>query len=343
MRLPTRKLRDIALLQITNRLQAGILGKITARNTAMVSIYFSSTRSQKLTQLDTPKVGAWVHAVDPSLEELETLAKDFKLDEDLLTDALDIYESPRIERDGSNVYVYTRYSFPAGKEIGTEPLLIIHTRDYLITVMRTPSPLLDRLLGSGSNDVITTQRTKNFLQILTAVNASYERHFHTIGKRILSIRGQLRKTEIRNEDFVDFIDLEEDLNESLSALQAQAVVLRSLLSGKYMRLYEEDKDLIEDLSLGTAELTELAVGRLKTISNTREAYATIMANTLNKTFKKLTSISIFMTIPTITTGLYGMNLALPLARNHNAFWFILLMVMGVTACAIWLFKKLRWL
>lgn len=308
----------------------------------MVTIYYSNTRSQQLAELDSAKVGAWVHVVKPSLEELESLAEQFKLEYDLLSDAMDLYESPRIERDGHNVYLYTRYCFPEGADISTEPMLLIHTNDHLITIMRDPHPLLDNLLSSA-RQLITTQRTKTFLQILVAINSTYERHFNRIGRRVLGIRGQLRKTSIKNEDFIEFIDLEEDLNEALSALQAQAVVLRSLLSGKFVRLYEDDKDLTEDLSLGTQQLIELAGTRLKTISNTREAYSTIMANTLNKTFKKLTSISIFMTIPTITAGLYGMNLRLPLAHNPYAFWYILAIVMSATAATIWLFKRLKWL
>lgn len=236
------------------------------------------------------------------------------------------------------------HDIPAGRLSGiiVETILIIYTPNHLITILRNNNPVLDRLLTPGS-EVITTQRTKTFLQVLGAINFSYERHLHKVSKRILTIRGKLRGTSIQNKDFIDFIDIEEDLNEFHSALQAQNVVLRNLLKGRYLRLYEDDRDLIEDLSLGTAELIELTSSRLKTISNIREAYSTIMANTLNKTFKNLTSISIFMTIPTITTGLYGMNLALPLAHNHNAFWYILVIVMAITTCAILLFRKLKWL
>jgi magnesium transporter len=112
------------------------------------------------------------------------------------------------------------------------------------------------------------------------------------------------------------------LNEYLTSLQSQAVVFRNLLSGKFLPLYEDDEDLIEDLSLGTTELIDLIKSRLKTISNIRDAYSTIMANNLNRIFKHLTSIGIFMVIPTVTASLYGMNLALPVATHPNAFWYI---------------------
>lgn len=306
----------------------------------MIEIFYSNTRAPELEKRDQPKAGSWIHAVEPTSAELQELSEAYDLDLDLLFDATDIYESPRVEREDNSVYIFTRYCYPDGKDIATEPLLIIYNKDYLFTIMRRSSTVLDQMLN-GVQPVLTTQRTKSLLQFLGSINTSYVRNIHQISKQILSIRSKLSKQDIKNEYFIEFIDLEEILNEYLSSLQSQAVVFRNLLSGKFLPLYEQDEDLIEDLSLGTTELIDIIKSRQKTISNTREAYATIMANNLNKTFKKLTSIGIFLTIPTITTGLYGMNLRLPLSRNPNAFWLILLIVMSITSLAILMFKKLK--
>lgn len=306
----------------------------------MIEIYHS-TLKRPLAKQDGSVKGSWIHAVDPSEEELEVLAKDYDLEIDLLRDATDIYESPRVEREEQAAYIFTRYCFLEGKDIATEPLLIIYAQENIITIMRHPSPVLDSV--QSNPNVVTTQRTKLLLQILGAVNYSYVRDTHLMSKQILSVRSKLSKSDIKNEAFVEFIDLEERLNEYLSSLQSQAVVFRNLLSGKFLPLYEEDEDLIEDLSLGTTELIELINTRLRTISNIREAYATIMANNLNATFRRLTSISIFLMIPAITAALYGMNLRLPLAADQNAFWWILVIVMVITGVTIWLFRKLRWL
>lgn len=306
----------------------------------MIEIYHS-TLKRPLEKQDGSIKGSWIHVVEPTEEELDMLARDYNLELDLLRDATDIYESPRVEREEQAAYIFTRYCFIEGKDIATEPLLIIYAQENIITVMRHPSPVLDQIKSNPAT--VTTQRTKLLLQILGAVNYSYVRDTHLMSKQILSVRSKLSKSDIKNESFVEFIDLEERLNEYLSSLQSQAVVFRNLLSGKFLPLYEEDEDLIEDLSLGTTELIELINTRLRTISNIREAYATIMANNLNATFRRLTSISIFLTIPAITAALYGMNLRLPLATDQNAFWWILAMVMAMTAVTIWIFRKLRWL
>lgn len=308
----------------------------------MITTLYKNTKSPKLEHTEKIKKGSWIHVVEPTDDELIYLAEELELDSDILMDAKDLYESPRVEQDGNTVYTFTRYSYPQGTQIATEPLLIIYTDNYLVTVQRNDSGTLNRLLD-GSVGVVTTKRTQLFLQILVEINRSYKRHIYSISKQILSFRTQLTKVDLRNQDFINFIYIEEDLNEFLSALQSQAVVLRNLLGGKFLKLYEDDKDLIEDLSLGTDELIELTRTRLKTISNTREAYATIMANTLNQIFRRLTSIGIFLAVPTVIAALYGMNVRLPLAADPNAFWEIVGLSAVITGASIWLFNRLRWL
>ena len=106
---------------------------------------------------------------------------------------------------------------------------------------------------------------------------------------------------------------------------------------------KNDEDLIEDLQLSASELIELTKSRLKTIQNIREAYNTIATNNLNSVFKRLTSIAIFMAIPTIVGGLYGMNVDLPLATNPNAFWYILVFTFTVMLAFVLFFKRKKWL
>lgn len=309
----------------------------------MRTIYYSTARSNSLGEVDTARTGAWIHVVAPDEVELQALAKDYELEEDLLNDAVDLYEAPRVQSENNAVYVFTRYYHPDNGVINaTEPLLIIYKPDFIITILRTDSSILADL-SSGRELVITTQKTKTLLQMLEAVNESYQKYVTKVTRHILSARSQLRRKDISNEVLLQFVTIEDDLNEFLSALQPQAVMLRNLLGGKYMRLYEEDKDLVEDLSLGTAEIIELVKSRLKTIVSIREAYDAIAANELNRTFKRLTSISIFIMIPTVISGLYGMNVALPHMNNPAAFWLIIGLIFTTGSVMVYVFKRRRWL
>lgn len=269
----------------------------------MITHYYSNARARNLEKIPTPKIGSWCHVVSPDEAELASVASDFGLELDLLNDAIDVYEAPRVEISEGSTYVFTRYCYPEGKDIATEPLLIVYTPDHIVTIIRKEHHVLDQVLNNQV-EILTTQKTKTFLRIVEQINRSYRLQLNQVSKRVLQLRGKLRQSEISNFEFVSFIELEEDLNEFLTALQPQSAVLVSLRTGRYMKLYEDDQDLIEDLNLNTTELIELTKSRLRTLVNIRQAYDTIATNNLNKTFKRLTSIGIFLTVPMVVGGLW---------------------------------------
>lgn len=307
----------------------------------MTRIFHSSTKSPALTELQQPVDGAWLHLENPSLDDLTQLGLDYGLDLDLLHDGIDPNESPRIERDGDQVYIFTRFCLPEAERLTTAPLLIIYTKSVTITICQQPFSHFDQIT-TGTMGIITSKRAQLVLEILQVINSGYKRRVNSASRRILQTRSHLDKDQITNKDFIGFIDIEEDLNDFLLVLEPMAAVLNSLLNGKYMRLYEEDKDLVEDLTLGNQELTLLAQSRLTTLRNIREAYSTITANNLNKVFKLMTSITILMGIFTLITGVYSMNISLPAANNPNAFWIILGVTTSLITLAGYFFKKNRW-
>lgn len=304
-------------------------------------IFYNTAKSPQLLELSQPADGSWLHLEAPTPVELESLAKQYNLDVDLLADGIDPNEAPRIEKDGTSTFIYTRYCLPEAEKLTTAPLLIVHAKGVTITICRQTFTHLEQIIG-GQISVITSKRAQLTLELLQTINTGYKRRIYNSGRRILQSRSLLDREQISNKDFISFIDIEEDLNDFLLVLEPMAEVLTSLLSGKFMKLYEEDRDLIQDLALGNQELTRLAQSQLSTLRNIREAYSTIMANSLNRVFKLMTSITILMGIFTLITGVYSMNIALPASHDPNAFWIIL----GITGAAIgavsYYFKKNRW-
>jgi len=108
-------------------------------------------------------------------------------------------------------------------------------------------------------------------------------------------------------------------------------------------LYEDDRDIVEDIERSTSELITLVQGRLRTLVNMRQAYDAIATTNLNATFKRLTSIAIFLTVPTIIGGIYGMNVALPLEHAKYAFLFVLGLIAVITGGMVWFFRRSKWL
>lgn len=306
----------------------------------MIKLYFNNSKDPVLREIEKSKEGSLAYVQNPNHHELELLAKEEGLDIDLLRDGLDPNESPRIEKWENRVYIYTRYVLDEKEKRTTSPVLIVFGLTMVYVVSRLKFDDFEKLLTNDS--IITSKRGQVLLQILTTINTGFKQRINSVGRRIYEIRSQLDKAHIDNKDFISFIDIEEDLNDILLALEPMNGLLNTLLGGKEIKLYEDDKDLMEDLELSSDELIRLADSQLKTIKNIREAYSTITANNLNKVFKLMTSITILMGIFTLITGIYSMNITLPAAHNPNAFWIIL----GITGSLIgivgYFFRKNKW-
>lgn len=305
----------------------------------MLTLYYKNIRSKELTTSDKFKNGSWIYAENPNEQEIENLVNEYNLEEGLLKDALDPYEVPRIEIENNVTYLFTRFVYEKGSNIFTAPILIAIGSNFVLTICDSNCSVLKNFIKERV-DFNTTQKTKFLLQVLMSINKDYKVYIHKIGRKIKNFGSHLEK--IDNKEIVEFVEFERILGDFLAALVPYNLVFENILHKNMIKLYEEDEDLVEDLSLSIGQLIEITKSSLRHIVNIREAYSTIMSNNLNKTMKALTSITIIMTIPTIITSFYGMNVALPLQDYSWAYAIISLFtfVSCVVFLAVFVKKKL---
>lgn len=285
----------------------------------MISYYYKNIRSKGLVQEKDYRDGAWVSVEEPTEAEIDHLVEKFDLDAGHMSDALDPDEMPRLEREGDLNYIFVRYAYTnEDMELTTAPLLFIIGPNLLITVALHSLPRLQRFLD-GKVDFSTTQRTKLMLQIMNQIVNQYEIFINNISRQIKSIRTRLKTHEVNNQDFIDFVLIEDELNEFLSALQPTTAILRRLMLGRHVPLFKDDQEIVEDLLLNNEQSIEGCLSNVKSIINIRDAYSTIASNNLNRTMKVLTAATVVLTLPTIFFSMYGMNVDLPYQHSAAAF------------------------
>ena len=292
----------------------------------MITYYYKTIRSKNLSVIDNYQSGAWVCVENPTNDEIDELVDRFKLDPGHLEDALDADEMPRLEKEGDLTYIFVRYAYTdENLELTTSPLLFVVGPDLFITVALHSLPRLQRFIN-GKVEFSTTQRTKLVLQILDQIVDQYEVFINNISRQIKLIRSRLRTHDVGNQDFIDFVLIEDELNEFLSALLPTTAILRRLMLGRHIPLFTEDQDIVEDLLLNNEQSIEGCRSNVKSIVNIREAYSTIASNNLNRTMKILTAATMLIALPNVFFGMFGMNVNLPFGHEPWAF----AMVIGVT-------------
>lgn len=278
---------------------------------SVITYYYKDVRSTDLLKLDKHRAGSWVCAEQPTPEEIDHLVEKFNLDAGHLSDALDSEEMPRLEREGDTIYVFLRYAYVQDDlDLSTAPLLIILSPKAVITIAMHSTPRLQQFT-SGKINFSTTQKTKLFLQLLGQIVDQYNVYINNIGKRIKGIRTRLRTHDIVNQDFIDFVTIEDELNEFLSGLQPMSSMLHRLLIAKHIPLYEQDEDIVEDLTLATEQSIEACRSHVKSIASIRDAHSTIAGNNLNRSIQVLTAATVIIALPNVFYGMFGMNIPLP--------------------------------
>ncbi len=306
----------------------------------MIKYYFRTVKDDSIKEIQEIRNGVWVHAESPTESETSELFDKLALDKALLEDAQDFFEVPRLERSSGVTYFFTRYPYNEQTEdVDTAPLLIVMGESFVLTVAQRPVPQLEHIL-QGKIVVHTTQKTKLFIEIMESVTQSFERQLIGLRRAVHRDRVQLRK--IGNREIVRFVNYEHRLNDMVAALLPTNAALQQVINGQYFQIFEDDRELMEDLRIDNMQAVDSARILLKTIQNVRNASEAILTNNLNSRIKTLTVLTILLTIPTIISSLYGMNVPLPLADQPYAFAFVVALVITVMSLGVWYFKRHEW-
>jgi magnesium transporter len=285
----------------------------------MLKYYYKPTRYTQLDEKQKFQKGAWIYVENPSADETKKLISTHGLDEGLIADALDEDEMPRLEKDGDLTYLYVRAATTlTDGAFDTLPLLIVYGPDSVITISQRKLPHFVPFFN-GKADFTTTSRTRLMLQILSQVAERYDKYITTTSKQIKTIRNRLRGHEIHDKDTIDFVTIEDEINEFLAALLPTSGTLRRMTLDRSIVLHEEDRDIIEDFELSITQSIETCRSNIKSIINIRQAYNSISSNNLNRSIKILTIVTVMITLPNLFFSMYGMNVELPFQHMPWAF------------------------
>lgn len=307
----------------------------------MITYFFRTLKDDSLKQIQGSRAGVWVHAEAPTEEELAQLTNELSLDKGIIEDAQDFFEVPRLERTDNITYFFTRYPFNEQTEdIDTAPLLVVLGESFVLTIAQRPVPQFEQF-WQEKTVAHTTQKTRLFIQIMQVITRSFERQL--VGLRRAVHRDRIKLRKIGNQEIVRLVNYEHRLNDMVAAVGPTNLGLQQVMTGNFIQVFEEDRELMDDLRIDNVQVIDSARSLLKTIQNVRSASEAILTNNLNNRIKTLTVLTILLTVPTIVSSLFGMNVPLPLEGVPYAFEVVLVLVAALVVVGVWYFKRHEWL
>lgn len=307
----------------------------------MITYYRSEDAETNVVEQDELRPGDWVRSERPNTGDIKTL-HEFGIDPDLLTDALDPHEVPRIEHSDDWTYFITRVP-DVGDDFNdfTTPIMFALGKKQTITVSRD---LLGRLWQPfiDSNRVATINQTQLFLSMVEMILQSYQKRVALINRQMRSVTSDVGR--LRPEDIATLVEYERKLNDYLDALIPSNTALEKTLNPRFnlIHLAEDDHDMVEDLSVDIEQVIARCKSLLRTITNVRDSYRAVMDTRLNETMRILTVATLALTIPTMLAGILGMNVDFPFdVHGPTAFWVMVSASVVIAICVNYYFLRRR--
>ena len=101
----------------------------------------------------------------------------------------------------------------------------------------------------------------------------------------------------------------------------------------FHRLQDNEKEQLEDALIEAKQAVEMTNLAAQVIDQLSGAYNNLLNNNLNDTMKFLTIWSLLLTVPTIVTGFFGMNVPLPF--SHSVFGWGIAMLISI-GLSVWM-------
>ena len=304
----------------------------------MINVYI--TIAGRVIPVPAVEDGCWVSAICHTVQEVRYLVDILGLEQDFVRAALDEEESSRVESEDDQTLVIVDVPVAERQDeektvvYSTIPMAIITNNRFITTVCLRENAVVNEISQGLVKNIQTHLRTQFLLNILLRIATRFLQYLKQIDKISYTTENLLQKT-MRNKELIQILGLEKSLVYFSTSLKSNEVTLEKILRGRIIKLYDEDEDLLEDVIIEVKQAIEMCSIYSNVLSNTMDAFSSIINNNLNIVMKLLAALTIIMELPNIIFGLYGTNVV-DLPYPH--FWFVLVlaaMLMLVFSLIFW--------
>jgi magnesium transporter len=289
--------------------------------------------------IDKPETGSWINVLPPfKQEEFNDLSETLEIPIDFLSDSLDIDERSRyeIEDNVKLIVIKTPTENNSFNESDayyiTIPICIILTHNQIVTVNSFENGAIKKFLNTFQNRH-PDKRSMMVLKIFEKVVTNFMEYLKEINHRRNLLEQKLYDAN-RNEELLELVKIQKSLVYFVTALRSNELLMAKIERTNILQLNDDEKEFLHDLIVDNSQALEMANIYTNILSSTLDAFASIIANNQNEVLKRLTTITLILTVPVLIASIYGMNTPIPYKNSPYTFWlpviisFIILIVVG---------------
>jgi magnesium transporter len=289
----------------------------------------------------------WLDITGPTDEDFRLLLDGFGFFPGSVADCRATHTAAKL--DEYDHYVFQVVMVPVHKaahEVELFEVEIFYLKGTIVTVHERPWPALDALweaverdpeheLGRGAQILyhnVVDRAVREYFPILDAVDDAVE----AIEQEVLSSAGD-------QETLPSLFRLRRSVRMLLRSTRNQRESVQRLAAGTVRSLRKETCYLFRDVHDRLLLLHDSLEDHRETLGGLRDTYLGVINNRMAEVMKTLTVFSAMLLPLTFVTGLWGMNVEVPMAQKPAAFWIILGICAATSALTLAIVARRGWL
>lgn len=300
----------------------------------------------------------WVNVVSPTEEMLGNMAKRYDFHHLVVEDI--ISENQRSKIDEYEKYLFIVLHFPIinkrKKQIDIAEVDFVVGKNFFITLHEGQIEAVDAFFEKcrdslkSRRDYMSKGTGYVFYEILDQTFDSMFPVVDDLEKGIFRVEKELfiyDRSEDQRDKLRDILLIKKDILSLRRVVGPQRQVIPQI-EHKYSRFLENNLDIYFDNVVDKVEKIWSNLEDLKElVGSVHEINESIISHNTSNIIRILTVFSVIMMPLTVITGLYGMNVNLPLAQQGggNPFNFVLIILFMLTVAGgmLYFFHRKKWL
>jgi magnesium transporter len=290
---------------------------------------------------------AWIDLQEPDEEELFSVAQEFGLHPLAVEDAIKAHQRPKIERYDETLFVVlkpARYLEESGTLEFSEAHVFVGD-DFVVTVRHGEIPALDEVRRRLEGEPERLRRGPKAIlhAIIDQVVDDYGPVVEDLGTAIEGVETEVFGGEQGTSRRI--YELSREVIEFQRATRPLAGALERLVeSEEHGRIDPEVRRYLRDVHDHVQRVTEQIEGFHEMLSNVLVVNLTLVSVRQNDQTKKISAWAAILVVPTIVSGIYGMNFErMPELSWAFGYPFALALMVAICVVLYAVFKKAQWL
>ncbi|MCU0328707.1 MAG: magnesium transporter CorA family protein [Chitinophagales bacterium] len=311
----------------------------------MIDIY----NREDFTKIDNFTENCWINIYPPfDHQAIQKLAEQYDIYIEYFTDAFDIYEQSRFEVDGGTKFILINSPIKNDNLIDnkagfiTFPISIIIKDKVIITTSLLKNPVIESLFNRRKKSETYIDINELIIEIFEKNIAYYLFYLKQINLKYNEIEKKI-DSNTKNKNFITLLHLKKSLIYFETNLRTNNLMLVKMKRTNFLKLEDSileerfDEILIENLQ--AIDMTEVYS---RIMENSMTTISSMINNNVNLFMKRLTGVTVMLMVPSLISGLYGMNVPLPFHEDIRAFYFLLVLSFLISSIMGYIFFKNEW-